>query len=94
VVALLLLWKGGSSGREHRSVDSTVSRVPDAVDLAGPGMGGQWRRPHHHRPVTTYMIDNKVPLLQGVENPFAVGGLVGSLSMPEPASSASPPAGG
>ena len=30
-------------------------------------------------PVTTYMIDNKVPLLQGVENPFAVGGLVGSL---------------
>ena len=45
-------------------------------------------------PVTTYMIDNKVPLLQGVENPFAVGGLVGSLSTPEPASSASPPAGG
>ena len=30
-------------------------------------------------PVMTYMIDNKVPLLQGVENPFAVGGLVGSL---------------
>jgi MFS transporter, ACS family, D-galactonate transporter len=30
-------------------------------------------------PVTTYMIDNEVPLLQGVENPFAVGGLVGSL---------------
>ena len=30
-------------------------------------------------PVMTYMIDNRVPLLQGVENPFAVGGLVGSL---------------
>src|SRR5687768_16521263 len=30
-------------------------------------------------PVMSYMIDNKVPLLQGVENPFAVGGLVGSL---------------
>ena len=30
-------------------------------------------------PVMTYMIDIKVPLLQGVENPFAVGGLVGSL---------------
>src|ERR687890_596403 len=30
-------------------------------------------------PVMTYMIDNKVPLLQGVANPFAVSGLVGSL---------------
>ena len=30
-------------------------------------------------PVMSYMIENKVPLLQGVENPFAVGGLVGSL---------------
>lgn len=30
-------------------------------------------------PVMTYMIDNEVPLFQGVENPFAVGGLVGSL---------------
>ena len=30
-------------------------------------------------PVISYMIDNKVTLLQGVENPFAVGGLVGSL---------------
>ena len=39
MVALLLLWKGGSSGIEHRSEDSTVSRVPDAVDLAGSGMG-------------------------------------------------------
>lgn len=30
-------------------------------------------------PVMSYIIDNKVPLIQGVENPFAVGGLVGSL---------------
>ena len=30
-------------------------------------------------PVMSYMIDSQVPLLQGVENPFAVGGLVGSL---------------
>ena len=30
-------------------------------------------------PVVTYMIDANVPLLAGVQNPFAVGGLVGSL---------------
>jgi MFS transporter, ACS family, D-galactonate transporter len=30
-------------------------------------------------PAVTYMIDAKVPLLAGTENPFAVGGLVGSL---------------
>lgn len=30
-------------------------------------------------PVVSYMIDARVPLFQGVENPFAVGGLIGSL---------------
>lgn len=30
-------------------------------------------------PVISYMIDNRVPIFQGVENPYAVGGLVGSL---------------
>lgn len=30
-------------------------------------------------PVVSYMIENEVPMFQGVENPFAVGGLVGSL---------------
>lgn len=30
-------------------------------------------------PVMSYIIDNDLPILQGVENPFAVGGLVGSL---------------
>lgn len=30
-------------------------------------------------PVITYMIDNNVPLLQGTDNPHAIGGLVGSL---------------
>jgi MFS transporter, ACS family, D-galactonate transporter len=30
-------------------------------------------------PVMSYIIDNEVPIIQGVENPFAVGGLVGSL---------------
>lgn len=30
-------------------------------------------------PVVSYMIDNKVPLFQGVQNPYALGGLVGSL---------------
>jgi ACS family D-galactonate transporter-like MFS transporter len=30
-------------------------------------------------PVVSYMISNKVPLFQGVENPYALGGLVGSL---------------
>ena len=30
-------------------------------------------------PVVSYMIENKVPIFQGVENPFAVGGLIGSL---------------
>jgi MFS transporter, ACS family, D-galactonate transporter len=30
-------------------------------------------------PVVTYMIDAKVPILSGTENPFALGGLVGSL---------------
>ena len=30
-------------------------------------------------PVMSYMIDAEVPMFQGVENPFAVGGLVGSL---------------
>ena len=30
-------------------------------------------------PVVTYMIDAKVPIMAGAENPFALGGLVGSL---------------
>jgi MFS transporter, ACS family, D-galactonate transporter len=30
-------------------------------------------------PAVSYMIEAEVPILQGVENPFAVGGLVGSL---------------
>jgi MFS transporter, ACS family, D-galactonate transporter len=30
-------------------------------------------------PVVTYMIDAKVPIISGAENPFALGGLVGSL---------------
>jgi MFS transporter, ACS family, D-galactonate transporter len=30
-------------------------------------------------PVMSYIIESKSPILQGVENPFAVGGLVGSL---------------
>ncbi|HET7478454.1 MAG TPA: MFS transporter [Rubrobacteraceae bacterium] len=30
-------------------------------------------------PIMSYIIDSKAPILQGVENPFAVGGLVGSL---------------
>jgi MFS transporter, ACS family, D-galactonate transporter len=30
-------------------------------------------------PVVTYMIDAKVPIIAGAENPFALGGLVGSL---------------
>lgn len=30
-------------------------------------------------PVVTYMIDSKVDIFSGVENPYAVGGLVGSL---------------
>src|SRR3954471_22837871 len=30
-------------------------------------------------PVVTYMIDAKVPIMSGTENPFALGGLVGSL---------------
>jgi ACS family D-galactonate transporter-like MFS transporter len=30
-------------------------------------------------PVVTYMIKSNVPLFQGVENPYAVGGLIGSL---------------
>jgi MFS family permease len=30
-------------------------------------------------PAVTYMIDARVPLFAGVENPFAVGGLIGSL---------------
>jgi MFS transporter, ACS family, D-galactonate transporter len=30
-------------------------------------------------PVVTYMIDAKVPIMSGAENPFALGGLVGSL---------------
>ncbi len=30
-------------------------------------------------PVVSYMIESEVPLFQGVENPFAVGGLIGSL---------------
>ena len=30
-------------------------------------------------PAVSYMIENEVPILRGVENPFAAGGLVGSL---------------
>jgi len=30
-------------------------------------------------PAVSYMIENEVPILQGVENSFAAGGLVGSL---------------
>jgi ACS family D-galactonate transporter-like MFS transporter len=30
-------------------------------------------------PAVTYMIDAQVPLLAGTQNPFALGGLVGSL---------------
>jgi ACS family D-galactonate transporter-like MFS transporter len=30
-------------------------------------------------PVVTYMIDAKVPIMSGTDNPFALGGLVGSL---------------
>ena len=30
-------------------------------------------------PVVTYMIDAEVPMMAGAENPFALGGLVGSL---------------
>jgi MFS family permease len=30
-------------------------------------------------PVVTYMIKSQVPLFQGVQNPYAVGGLIGSL---------------
>src|SRR6185295_5920520 len=30
-------------------------------------------------PVVTYMIDAKVPIMAGADNPFALGGLVGSL---------------
>lgn len=30
-------------------------------------------------PVVSYMIENKVPILEGVENPYAAGGLIGSM---------------
>jgi MFS family permease len=30
-------------------------------------------------PVVTYMIENDLSFIQGVENPFALGGLIGSM---------------
>src|SRR5215212_2706411 len=78
-VARLLMGKGNWSGSEQRVKTApypgyqtlwiwlALGWVASGVDRTITG------------PVMTYMIDNKVPLLQGVENPFAVGGLVGSL---------------
>ena len=56
-----------------------VRRLQDAVVLAAAGLGGQWRGPDHHRPGRDVHDRFRDADHGGTSNPFAVGGLVGSL---------------